>query len=129
MTALADALAQAQTAAVNALGKQYRGGQMDEDELRIALDSIGQNDPTDTARYVAALDILRATGAEPARQNGTPEEKPSSPAQKQLIDKLCSERGMPTPNGFPRLFAEASAVIDRLKAGKTDPNDYPELYL
>ena len=42
MSALADALAQAQTRAVAALGKQYVGGQLDSDAVRIALDSVGR---------------------------------------------------------------------------------------
>ena len=129
MTALADALVQAQSRAVAALGKQYVGGQLDSDAVRIALDGIGLNDPTDTERWLNALDILRETGAALPAENGTPAEKPSSPAQRDLIDKMCGERGMPKPSGHPRLFKDASAVIDRLKANVTDPNEYPELYL
>ncbi len=48
MTALADALTAAQSRAVAALGKQYVGGTMDEDAVRIALDSVGLSDPADT---------------------------------------------------------------------------------
>ena len=130
MTPLSDALVAAQSRAVAALGKQYVGGQLDSDVVRIALDGIGLNDPTDTERWLKALDILRVTGAAiPTNGDTTPQEKPASPAQKSLIDKLCSERGMPTPSGYPRLFTEASAIIDKIKAGSTDPAAYPELYL
>ena len=103
---------------------------MDEDAVRIALDSIGLQDPADTNRWLAALDILRETGAAMPNGDTVPQQdRPSSPAQRGLIDKLCSEHAMPKPNGYPRLFADASAVIDRIKAGRYDPNDYPELYL
>lgn len=130
MTPLSDALVAAQSRAVAALGKQYVGGQLDSDAVRIALDGIGLNDPTDTERWLNALDIVRETGAAMPNGDGpTTQEKPASPAQKSLIEKLCSEHAMPTPTGFPRLFADASAVIDRLKSGRYNPNDYPELYL
>lgn len=130
MSALADALVAAQSRAVAALGKQYVGGQLDSDAVRIALDSVGLNDPADTERWLSALDILRATGA--TMPNGDaphPNEKPSSLAQRNLIDKLCDERGIVKPQTHPRLFVEASAVIDAIKAGRFTPDDHPELYL
>lgn len=130
MSALAEALVAAQARAVAALGKQYVGGQLDSDAVRIALDSVGMNDPADTERWLNALDILRATGA--TMPNGdTPHERerPSSPAQRSLIDKMCDERGIVKPQTPPRTFAEASAVIEKIKAGSFQPDDHPELYL
>lgn len=130
MSALAEALIAAQSRAVAALGKQYVGGQVDGDTVRIALDGLGLTDPTDTERWLHALDILRETGA--AMPNGDTagtQERPSSPAQRGLIDKLCDERGIVKPQAYPRLFAEASAIIDKIKAGNFDPNEHPELYL
>lgn len=130
MSALADALAQAQTRAVAALGKQYVGGTLDSDAVRIALDSVGLTDPADTERWLNALDILRATGATmPANGDAPKTERPSSPAQHGLIDKLCDERGLIRPQAHPRTFAEASAVIDKIKSGTFNPDDHPELYL
>ena len=130
MSALADALAQAQTRAVAALGKQYVGGTLDSDAVRIALDSVGLTDPADTERWLNALDILRATGATmPANGDAPKTERPSSPAQHGLIDKLCDERGITRPQAMPRTFAEASAVIDKIKAGTFNPDEHPELYL
>lgn len=130
MTALADALASAQARAVAALGKQYVGGQLDADAVRIALDGIGLADPTDTERWLNALDLIRETGA-PMPNGDAPAqaEKPSSQAQKQLIDKMCDERGIGRPQSMPRTFAEASKIIDQLKAGSFVPDEHPELYL
>ena len=130
LSALAEALVAAQSRAVAALGKQYVGGQLDSDAVRIALDSVGLTDPSDTERWLNALDIIRETGA--AMPNGdTPgtSEKPSSLAQRNLIDKLCDERGIVRPQSHPRTFAEASAVIDKIKRGSFNPDEHPELYL
>ena len=130
MSALADALVAAQTRAVAALGKQYVGGQLDSDAVRIALDSVGLNDPADTDRWLNALDILRATGASvPNGDAPSTSERPSSPAQRSLIDKLCEERGIVKPQAHPRLFAEASAIIEKIKSGRFTPDEHPELYL
>ena len=130
MTALADALVAAQARTVAALGKQYVGGQLDSDAVRIALDSVGLTDPTDTERWLNALDILRATGATmPNGDAAQSHERPSSPAQRSLIDKRCEERGIVKPQAHPRLFAEASAIIEKIKAGRFTPDEHPELYL
>ena len=130
MSALADALVAAQTRAVGALAKQYVGGQLDSDAVRIALDSVGLNDPADTDRWLNALDILRATGASvPNGDAAGTSARPSSPGQRSLIDKMCEERGIVKPQVHPRLFDDASAVIDKLKAGTFVPDEHPELYL
>ena len=129
MSALADALVAAQTRAVGALAKQYVGGQLDSDAVRIALDSVGLTDPADTERWINALDILKATGASVPNGDAPTNERPSSPAQRSLIDKLCEERGIVKPQAHPRLFAEASAIIEKIKAGRFVPDEHPELYL
>jgi len=129
MSALAEALVAAQTRAVAALGKQYVGGTLDSDAVRIALDSVGLSDPADTARWLSALDIIRETGAPLPNGDAPTNEKPSSLAQRNLIDKLCDERGIVKPQSHPRLFAEASAIIDKIKRGAFIPDDHPEMYL
>lgn len=123
MSALADALTAAQTRAVAALGKQYVGGTMDEDAVRIALDSIGLQDPADTNRWLAALDILRETGAALPSANGTAEKppEPASDAQLQLIEKLCREKNVTQRPDLPLTKQEAHEIIDTLKAGTYDP--------
>ena len=128
MTALADALTAAQSRAVAALGKQYRAGFVEQDAAVAWLESFGLDDRVDMGRWFSCLDALRQFGGD-APGDAAPQEKLSSPAQRGLIEKLCSERGMPTPNGYPRLFAEASAVIDKLKAGVRNIDELPELYL
>ena len=124
MSALADALAQAQTRAVAALGKQYVGGTLDSDAVRIALDSVGLTDPADTERWLAALDILRETGssapAEAAQRNG---DAPASDAQWTLIRKLADERKLVAPEG-PLTKVQAHEVIDTLKAGTYDADKW-----
>jgi hypothetical protein len=92
VSALADALAAAQSRAVAALGKQYASGTMDEEELRAALTEIGQTDPADTAQWVAALDIIRATGAALPRENGKQSDEAATDAQTALIARLAKER-------------------------------------
>lgn len=124
MSALADALAQAQTRAVAALAKQYVGGQLDEDAVRIALDSIGLQDPADTNRWLAALTILRETGAAVPTGNGASTEKPPEPmsaAQRSLIERLVREKGVTPPDLEQRTKQEAHEIIDSLKAGTYDP--------
>lgn len=124
MTALADALEQAQRRAVAALGKQYVGGQLDSDAVRIALDSIGCTDPTDTERWLAALDLIRETGAELPRENGAkPQEDQASDAQLTLMRRLAGERGASVPDG-PLTKAQASEIITTLKAGTYDPTKW-----
>jgi hypothetical protein len=124
VSALADALVAAQSRAVAALGKQYVGGQMNEDELRVALDSIGMTDPTDIARWVAALDIITATGAALPTVNGASERKdpatePATDAQWTLLRRLATEKKQPAPDG-PLTKAQAHEIIDTLKAGTYD---------
>jgi hypothetical protein len=122
VSALADALVAAQSRAVAALGKQYVGGQMDEDELRVALDSIGMTDPTDTARWVAALDIITATGAALPTVNGAKsdtEYASATEAQVKLIGSLVESKQVPMP-ALPLSKAQAHEIIDTLKAGTYD---------
>lgn len=122
MTALADALVQAQSRAVAALGKQYVGGQLHEDEVRVMLDGIGLNDPTDRDHWIAALNIIRDTGAQlPSEPNGDKRPDPMTPAQKSLIDRLVAEKNVPAPDLEQRTKQEAHEIIDTLKAGTYDP--------
>lgn len=120
MSALADALAAAQARAVGALAKQYVSGQVDEEALRAALNGIGLNDPADTSQWVAALDIIAATGAALPRENGAkPKDEPATEAQMALVKRLCGEKGQPEPDP-PLTKAQAHEVIDTLKAGTYD---------
>ena len=125
MTALADALTAAQTRAVAALGKQYVGGTMDEDAVRIALDSIGLQDPADTNRWLAALTIIRETGASLPRENGAaPEAKATDAQRKRIRDDVTKLHGAEVAEniaGEPSLTkAQASEIISSIVAGTFD---------
>ena len=127
MTPLSDALVAAQSRAVAALGKQYVGGQLDSDAVRIALDGIGLNDPTDTERWLNALDILRETGAALPSANGATAEKqpePATQAQRDLIKRLVVEKNVPAPDCEPMSKQDAHEIIDTLKAGTYDPQKW-----
>ena len=124
---LSDALVAAQSRAVAALGKQYVGGTMDEDAVRIALDSIGLQDPADTNRWLAALTIIRETGAAVPTGNGGSAERPPEPmsgAQRSLIERLVQEKGVTPPDLEQRTKQEAHEIIDTLKAGTYDPQKW-----
>ena len=125
MTALTDALEAAQRRAVTSLAKQYVGGALDEDEVRVALNSIGLSDPADTNRWVASLDILRETGAELPRENGAKQkvDELASEAQWTLIRRLADERTLTAPEP-PLTKAQASETINELKAGTYDPSKW-----
>lgn len=128
MSALAEALAAAQTRAVSALGKQYVGGQLDRDAVIAGLEAVGLTDATDRDRWLAALGIIRSTGAEvpaePKPQGAKTE--PASDAQWSLIRKLADEKGTTAPVE-PLTKAQAHIVIDQLKAGtfKADEWEIP----
>jgi hypothetical protein len=125
VSALADALAAAQSRAVAALGKQYVGGATVADAVRIDLEAIGLTDELDTARLLAAWDILRAAGAQaPGEQraatNGEPKpEDKATDAQLALIAKLVAEKKAVPPD-LPITKTQAHEIIDTLKAGTYD---------
>jgi GTP cyclohydrolase III len=119
ISALADALVAAQSRAVAALGKQYASGTMDEDELRAALTEIGQNDPADTSQWIAALDIIRATGAALPRENGAQKDEHATEAQVKLIRSLADTKGFAMPT-LPLSKEQAHEIIDTMKAGTYD---------
>ena len=123
MSALADALVQAQTRAVAALGKQYVGGTLEDAEVRQALEEIGLTDPTDTDRWLACLNVIQATGAALPRENGAaPKEAPATQAQRDRIKRdlvpLHGPDAAAAISGEPSLTkAQASAIISSLVAG------------
>jgi hypothetical protein len=127
VSALAEALAAAQSRAVAALGKQYVGGQLSADSVIAHLDGIGLSDPTDTRRWILALDILRATGAAmPAETPPSGEAKPddkATDAQLALIAKLVAEKKAAPPD-LPLTKTQAHEIIDTLKDGTYDPDKW-----
>lgn len=126
MSALADALAAAQSRAVAALGKQYVGGQLHEDEVRVLLDGIGLNDPTDRDHWIAALNIIRDTGATLPNGDAPAQRKePATAAQRERIkrdvEKLHGDAAATTLASEPTLTkAQASEIISSIVAGSFD---------
>ena len=117
MSALSDALAQAQARAVSALAKQYVSGQMSRATVEVALAGIGLLDPTDTAYWLASLEAIRDGGAAApgeARANGNGGGE-ATEAQLKLIGRLCDDKQRPAPTE-PLTKDEASKLIEQLKA-------------
>lgn len=101
-------------------------GTLDEDAVRIALDSIGLTDDADTARWIAALDIIRATGAELPRENAAPrQQEPATGPQRDRIKRDLADRlGVDAAASIasePSLTKQqASEIIDSIKRGTFD---------
>lgn len=135
MTALSDALAAAQARALSALAKSYVTSSPEDDDamqsqkelVRATLDEIGCRDSVEQDQWLAALDVLRAAGANvPAEQrtNGAkPEDEKATDAQWKLIKRLCDERSVPYPSE-PITKAQAHEIIDTLKAGSYDADKW-----
>ena len=123
MTALADALQAAQARAVQALGKQYVGGATDVEAVSASLDAIGLTDTVDKTRWLAALDIIRATGGEAPSEQKPVEAKPATDKQLAFIRKLADEKHTVEPNK-PLTTETASQVIEALQAGTYDPDEW-----
>ena len=124
MTALAEALLAAQRQAIGALAKPYVAGNIGTEEVTARLAEIGCNDVTDTAQLLAAWDVLQEYGAPaPQPQNGKPESDAATDSQMLLLRKVADERGYIVPD-YPLTKARASEIIDRMKAGTYNADDY-----
>lgn len=124
MTALADALVQAQSRAVAALGKAAVHGEITEDELRAALDEIGLTDKIDQEYWIACLKTIKVLGAS-VPTNGAqaqPKQEPATQAQRERIKRdllpLHGEDAAQHIASEPSLTKQqASEIIDQVKAG------------
>jgi len=129
MSALAEALAAAQARAVAALAKQYVGGAIDADTVRADLESVGLTDDVDTARLLAAWDILKSAGASapseqrPANGDAPKPDDKATDAQLALIAKLVAEKKAAPPD-LPITKAAAHEIIDSLKKGTYDADKW-----
>lgn len=127
MTALAEALLAAQRQAIGALSKAYVAGTLDEDGVTTGLEAIGATDVTDRQHLLNALEILQNLGA-PAPRATQPETKRdgtdlASDAQLTLLRKVADERGYVAPD-YHLTKANASKVIDEMKAGTYNPDEW-----
>ena len=123
MSALADALSQAQAKALAALEKAYVAGQLEDAAMLEQMDAIGCTDVVEQHTLLEALNVLKAYGA-PAPGSSYSErrtnDKPTD-AQMTLIGKLVAdlpEDQRPDLAGATR--AQASELIDSLKTGSYD---------
>jgi hypothetical protein len=105
------------------MAKQYAAGHIDDEAAVLLMDGIGATDDVDQAHLLAALAVIRESGAElPAEPKPTNGEKPSDPAtdaQLALIARLVKEKSAAAPD-LPLTKADAHEVIDTLKAGTYD---------
>jgi hypothetical protein len=130
MSVQSEALAAAQRAALNATAKQIAAGKYvgDFDSFRFMCDAIGCGDRTEQEQTWAAWDVVRQTGAIAPKATDTPpqsyserrETEKATDAQLALIDRLVREKGLQGPD-TPLSKADASRVIEQIKAGEYDP--------
>jgi hypothetical protein len=123
VTALSDALAAAQARAVQSLGKQYIGDAVSVDSVSASLDAIGLTDTVDKARWLAALDIIKATGGEAPAEQESRQPDIATDKQWSFIRKLADEKGTVAPVG-PLTKEQAHGVIEQLQAGTYKPDEY-----
>ena len=129
MTALSDALAQAQAKAIAAVSKAYVAGAVDDGAFFEELSLIGATDQVEQRQLQASLAILRQYGAPAPDTNGKPyserrETEPATQAQRDLIDRMCRERSFELPDYAGVTKPQASQMIQELQAGSYDPDKY-----
>jgi hypothetical protein len=136
MTALSDALRAAQAQAIAALSKQYLADSGDleseaiwlsQSELRQKLDLIGCTDTVEQGYLLTALEYMRRLGAQAPAANGSAKpdtsHEPASPDQMRYAADLADKAGTVLPN-YTLTKANASKVIDQLKAGTYNPDEW-----
>jgi hypothetical protein len=131
MSALAEALLAAQRQAIGALSKAYVASNEDGDyragKLEAELNAMGCTDKVEQAQLLSALDVLREHGAPAPRATHEPQRSSENDleteAQRKLIAKLADDRGTTAPD-YKLTKANASKVIEELKAGTYDPDSW-----
>jgi hypothetical protein len=100
MSALADALAAAQTRVVAALAKAYVRGSIEREQVVATLDGVGLGDKIDQEQLLAAWDAIREHGAQtPAEAKPRGEDNGATEAQWKLIRDLADRAGKTAPEG------------------------------
>ena len=120
MTALSDALTEAQAGAMKALTKAIIAGQMGDEEAKARLENIGLTDLVDTGHWLASLEVLRELGG--TLENGAkPLGEPTATSrQMDYLRSLADDKGVVLPDR-PWSQSKASEAITQLKAGTFDP--------
>lgn len=127
MSALTEALVAAQAKALAALERAYVAGMLTNEQFREQMDAIGCTDVIEQDLLSMALATIKTYGASvpaSAYSERRTNDKPTD-AQKTLIDKLIAnlpEDERPDLAGVTR--AQASELIDSLKAGTYDPGKW-----
>ena len=122
MTALSDSLAASQARAVVALSKAYVSGRMDREAVQLALIGCGLADQVDSDQWFATLDVIREHGAAPPAE-ARPVDNNATEAQWRLLKDLADKAGKTAPEGA-LTKAQASQVIEQIKAGTYNPDDW-----
>ena len=123
MTALSDSLAASQARAVVALSKAYVSGRMDRDAVQLALIGCGLADQVDSDQWFATLDVIREHGAAPPGEARPAPDNNATEAQWKLLRDLADKAGKTAPEGA-LTKAQASQVIEQIKAGTYNPDDW-----
>lgn len=123
VTALSEALAQAQRSAIAAIGRTYVHEPFDADIAKDAFDKMGLRDKIEQDELINAWALTNAYGGQlptnegpfrmPHSANGP--EPAATEAQNVLIKKLAQEKGIEIPSGF-LTKQQAHEWIDAAKA-------------
>lgn len=127
MTALSEAVHQAQRSAIAALGKRYIAGKEKDINLPVLLDSFGATDDIEKDTLISCWIYLRETGSQapeaPAQESRSAENDMASQKQLDLIARLCDEKGMVYPD-TPLTKQQAHEIINSIKAGTYNPDQW-----
>ncbi len=125
MTALSDALVAAQRRAIAGLAKDYIAKtDPDPGELWEALDAIGCTDKVEQRQLALAWTLISSLGAqapEPTKPAG--ERAMAEPRQMKYAQDLADKAGTVLPD-YQLTKANASKIIDQLKAGTYNPDEW-----
>ena len=125
MSALSEALKRSQDASLLVLEKSYlRGAFEDDGDFLEECQSIGCTDASDLALYLNSMRLRYRYGAEPTQAEAPkPATKAASEGQWKFIRDLADRAQTVAPDG-PLTAEQASTVIDQLKAGTYNPDEW-----
>lgn len=127
MTALSEAVHQAQRAAIAALGKRYIAGKEQDINLPVLLDSFGATDDIEKDTLISCWIYLRETGSQapeaPAQESRSAENDMATDKQLKAIERMCDERKLISPD-LPLTKQQAHEIIESIKAGTYNPDQW-----
>ena len=124
MSALSESLVAAQRQAIAVLSKAYVAGLTDLEAFVNELDAIGATDKVEQVQLVASLDVLNTFGGQPP-ETAKPDTSAdlATEAQLKFAAKLADEHRTVLPD-YQLTKANASKVIEQLKAGTYNPDEW-----